>query len=256
MKDKPILDTTSPVPENQSSQDGLYPEQQPRKFPTLEELIRSLGCVPTRMSDYMEAFTHASYVGENSNSRSYDRWEFLGDGVLDLVVGDLLFKQYPTWPSGKMSKTRASIVEGKNLCDTAVKLGFAPYVRFSTGEKKNAAYHGHIFEDVFESFIGVYYSQEGYAKVYDFIARTMDPYIKGEELAGEKDWKSLLQEEIQKEFKSGVQYQIVSETGDAADKSFTAICMVDGVILGTGTGHNKKQAMTQAAKEALLSRRR
>lgn len=256
MKDKPILKSTEVPPENQTPVDGTYPEQQPRRFPTLAGLIESLGIHPKDIALYQQAFTHASYSNEHRSCPSYDRLEFLGDGVLDLVVGDLLFRAHPQWASGQLSKARSRIVEGHNLSEVAIELGFAPYVRFSVGEKLNAAYHGHIFEDVFESFVGALYLEEGYEAVYAFISRTMNPYIIGEQSAGVTDWKTKIQEVIQAEFKSGVTYEIVSETGQAQSKMFTAVCMVDGVILGTGSGHNKKQAETEAAKEALLARKR
>lgn len=256
MKDKPILDSNAFPVENQTPINGEFPEQKPKKYPTLEELIRSLGIVPKDMSLFEMAFTHASYSNEHREARDYDRLEFLGDGVLDLIVGDLLYKEHPDYNSGKLSKNRSQIVEGKNLSDLAIKLGFAPYVRFSQGEKKNAAFHGHIFEDVFESFIGAVYLERGYDYVYKLISVLMDEYVKGIKLAGSIDWKSKLQEEIQAEFKSGVTYEIVNQEIKNGSTVFTAVCKVDGVILGTGIGHNKKQAETEAAKEALLSRKR
>lgn len=232
------------------------PESQ-RKYQSLAEFLKSLGFEPKNIQQYQEAFTHASFSNENRDKgKDYDRWEFLGDAVLDLVVGDLVFRQHPDWPAGRLTRLRASIVEGKNLTEVALKLGFPAYIRFSKGEIPNWVNHKHIYEDVFESFIGVYYFQEGYSAAYELIKKTMEPYLLGEEQAGDKDWRSLLQEEIQAEFKSGVQYKIVDEKINGNDTSFTAVCMVDDVILGTGVGKNKKEAMTKAAKEALLSRRR
>ena len=169
MKDKPTLDTTTPLPENQSPIDGSFPEQKPRKFDTLRELILSLVPEAKRMKLYEEAFTHSSYSNEHRDSSSYERLEFLGDGVLDLVVGDLVFRAHKKYAPGNLSKLRSSIVEGRNLTEIAIKLGFAPYVKFSNGEKKNAQYHGHIFEDVFESFIGAMYLDLGYDYAYKFI---------------------------------------------------------------------------------------
>ncbi len=256
MKDKPLLSTATPVPENQTPLNGEYPEQQPPRFASLEELLASQGVDPHDMALFTAAFTHASYSNEHRGSRDYDRLEFLGDGVLDLVVGDLLYRAHPDYDSGKLSKYRSQIVEGHNLADLAVRMGFAPFVRFSEGEKKNAAYHGHIFEDVFESFIGAAYLDQGYAFIYRYLAKAMAVYIAGSAFAGVPDWKSKLQEEIQAEFKSGVEYELVASSGTAQDKTFVVVCKVDGVILGTGRGHNKKQAATEAAKEAYLSRRR
>lgn len=256
MKDKPLLNTTTPVAENQTPLNGQYPEQAPKRFPSLLSLIESQGIKPKDMALFEAAFTHASYANEHRGITDYDRLEFLGDGVLDLVVGDLTYRIHPDFDSGKLSKLRSQIVEGKNLSSLAIAFGFAPFVRFSEGEKKNAAYHGHIFEDVFESFIGATYLDQGYDFVYKYIAKAMDPFVKGALAAGVPDWKSKLQEEIQAEFKGGVQYQLVSESGTAQDKTFVVVCKVDDVALGVGKGHNKKQAETEAAKEAYLARRR
>lgn len=256
MKDKALLYTDRITEENNTPIDGTYPEQMPRKYPTLKAFIESLGIHPINLNLYDAAFTHASYRNEHRGSLDYDRLEFLGDAVLDLVVGDLIYRQHPDYNSGKLSKLRQQIVEGHNLCDLAIRYGFPPYVRFSEGEKKNAAFHGHIFEDVFESFIGAVYLDHGFDFVYHLISTVMADYISGAKFAGEFDWKSKLQEEIQGEFKSGVTYEIVNQVGPNTSPTFTAVCKVDGVILGTGTGHNKKLAMANAAKEALLARRR
>ncbi len=256
MKDKPILDSVDVPSENNSPIDGTYPEQQPKKFATFRELIESFGLKPKNLALYGMAFTHASYYNENRGSPDYDRLEFLGDAVLDMVVGDLVYRNHPDWRSGKLSRARAQIVEGKCLSELAINMGFAPYVRFSVGEKKNAAYHNHIFEDVFESFIGCVYLENGFDFVYRFLSKLLYPYISGGEQAGAIDWKTKLQEEIQSEFRSPLTYQVVSESGIAQDKTFTVACLVDGVVLGTGVGHNKKQAETEAAKEALLARKR
>lgn len=256
MKDKPILDTNAPFPENQSPIDGSFPEQKPQRYPTLMELVRSIAPKAGREKLYQEAFTHASYSNEHRESPDYDRLEFLGDAVLDLVVGDLSFRAHRPYRSGQLSKLRASIVEGRNLASVAVRLGFAPYIRFSEGEKRNAQYHGHIYEDVFEAFVGALYLDLGYEFVYAFLAKTMEEYVKGVEEAGARDWKSQLLEEIQGEFKTPAVFEIVKETGSNADKRFEAVVKVNGIVLGTGVGHNKKQAETEAAKEALLSRQR
>ena len=110
MKDKPYLDTTKPLPENQSPIDGSFPEQKPKKFETLELLIHSIAPEAKRINLYKEAFTHASFSNEHRDYPSYDRLEFLGDAVLDLVVGDLSFKAHRDYNSGKLSKLRSSIV--------------------------------------------------------------------------------------------------------------------------------------------------
>lgn len=256
MKDKPSLDTNTPLPENASPIDGSFPEQKPREFNNLMDFIHTIAPEAKRTSLYEEAFTHASFINNNIDCRDYDRLEFLGDGVLDLVVGDLVFKAHKKYKSGQLTKLRSRIVEGKNLMDIAIKLGFAPYVRFDKGEKNNAQYHGHVFEDVFEAFVGALYIDLGFDYVYRFVERTMSNYVTEAESAGVRDWVSELYDAIQKEFKTLVEFEIVRESGTNTDKVFEAVAKVNGVVLGTGTGHNKKQAKTEAAKEALLSRQR
>lgn len=256
MKDKPNLDTNNPLPENKSPIDGSFPEQKPREYENLMDFIHTITPEAQRSSLYEEAFTHASFINNNINCRDYDRLEFLGDGVLDLIVGDLVFKAHKKYKSGQLSKLRASIVEGHNLTEIAIKLGFAPYVRFDKGERNNAQYHGHVFEDVFEAFIGALYLDLGFDYVYKFVEKTMESYVTLAETAGVRDWVSELYDEIQKEFKTLVEFEIVKESGTNTDKAFEAVAKVNGIVLGTGVGHNKKQAKTEAAKEALLSRQR
>jgi len=253
--DNLVKDINEYLSDNKQKGD-VYPENLPKKYETLEELIKGLGIVPKDMALYEKAFSHASYTNEHSNTEDYDRLEFLGDGVLDLIVGDLLYREYPTYNSGMLTRGRSQIVEGKNLSDLAVELGFAPYIRFSEGEKNNAAFHGHIYEDVFEAFIGALYLENGFNYVYKFIKKLMRDFVKGNKSAGIFDWKSKLQEEIQAEFKSGVTYEIKQITDENGKMMFSAVCKVDGVLLGSGTGHNKKEAMKEAAKEAFLARKR
>lgn len=256
MSDK-SFDSDSLLVENKIPIDGTYPEQKEKKFDTLEELIISLGVKPKDMNLFDMAFTHASYSNEHKDSKDYDRLEFLGDGVLDLVVGDLVYNEHKDFDSGALSQNRSKIVEGKNLSAISIELGFAPYVKFSEGEKNNAAFHGHIFEDVFEAFIGAVYLENGYEFTFNFIKNLMMDYVKGtKSSAVEVDWKSKLQEEIQAEFKSGIQYVVKQKSNINNQPIFIAVCSLDGVILGTGEGRNKKQAETEAAKEALLARKR
>lgn len=248
---------SSLLEENKIPIDGSYPEQKKKKFDTLKELIISLGVNPKDMSLYQMAFTHASYSNEHKDSKNYDRLEFLGDGVLDLVVGDLVYNEHKEFDSGGLSENRSKIVEGKNLSAIAIELGFAPYVRFSEGEKNNAAFHGHIFEDVFEAFIGAVYLENGYDFTFNFIKNLMIDYVKGRKsFATVVDWKSRLQEEIQAEFKSNIEYVVKQKSNVYNQPLFVAVCSIDGVILGTGEGRTKKQAETEAAKEALLARKR
>ena len=114
----------------------------------LDALLGRFGIVPKDISLYEMAFTHASYTNEHPNSPSYDRLEFLGDAVLDLVIASYAYKNYPTLNSGQLSKVRALLVEGKTLTDFSEnRFGFASLVRYSVGEKGNTRFHKHINED-------------------------------------------------------------------------------------------------------------
>ncbi len=217
----------------------------------LDEVLKDFHIVPNDISLYEMAFTHASYTNEHRDCPSYDRLEFLGDSILDMVVGDLVFHHYPESNSGTLSRSRSALVEGKTLARLSESVfGFASLVRYSEGEKNNVTNHKHINEDVFESFIGAVYLDQGYEKTREIVVNIFTPLLNvALDLSKKRDSKGRLQELM-----NGVviNYVVVSQTNiNREDCHFVVEARLGNDILGRGEGHNIKEAEINAAQNAL-----
>lgn len=219
------------------------------------DLLNKLNIECKNPNLYKAAFTHVSYKNEHKNEdcEDYDRLEFIGDGVLDLVVADLIYHHFPNMRSGELSKCRSSLVMGTTLSSFSSKLGFEKYVRVSKGEQKLGSINKKILEDVFEAFIGAYYldNEKDFNKVKDFVINLFKKPLQHYQQLEEFDYKSRLQEIIQAGGKGNINYVVVSETGSPQDKNFVIEVRVDGISLGKGNGSSKKKAEQMAAKNAL-----
>ena len=221
------------------------------------ELLDELNIIPHDDRLYAQAFTHASYKNENPSEDidDYDRLEFIGDGVLDLVIADFVYNKFKDKRSGELSKCRSSLVRGATLASFSSKMHFERYIRLSKGESKNPI-ASRILEDCFEAFIGAYYldNSSSFDKVkslvLSFFADALDNYEEYETF----DYKSRFQEMVQSSSKSEIKYVTIKESGTAQAKRFEVAVTCDGVILGTGSGSSKKKAEQAAAKNALEKR--
>lgn len=219
---------------------------------TLEEVFQRFHIVPKDVSLYEEAFTHASYTNEHKECKSYDRLEFLGDSLLDRIVGDRVYHHFPNSPSGTLSKARSALVEGRTLTALSEDVyGFASLVRYSEGEKENTRFHTHIDEDVFESFIAAVYLDQGYEFVRNRVIEIFTPRLEQAiDLVNRRDAKSRLQEVRGGEI---IQYIVVSKKNieDANSCHFVVEARCHDLVLGCGEGHNTKEAEVNAAQDAL-----
>ncbi len=218
------------------------------------ELLSEFDIKPNDLKIYDQAFTHASYTNEHPDSPSYDRLEYLGDSILDMVIADLLYKKYPNDKSGLLSKKRSVLVEGKMLTFfSEEKYHLAPLVRYSEGEKNNVKFHKHIHEDIFEAWIAAIYVDQGYETVRRVIEKIYAPYIENvDELLEDSDAKSKLQEMLGG---ISIEYAVISQKDLYSENvSFTVEARAGGMPLGIGTGHNTKEAEINAAKDALSKR--
>ncbi len=220
-------------------------------------LLKDLNIVVHNDSLYEQAFTHASFKNENHKSciDDYDRLEFIGDGVLDLIIADFIFHRFPSKRSGELSKCRSSLVRGATLTSFAKKMHFEDYIKVSKGEAKNAV-AAKILEDCFESFIGAFYldNENDFIKVKGLVRSFFNDAIENYEDYETFDYKSRFQELIQAETKSEIKYVIINESGTAQDKLFEIAVTCDGVTLGLGSGSSKKKAEQAAAKNAIEKR--
>lgn len=194
---------------------------------------------------YVQALTHTSYSNEHLDCESYERLEFLGDAVLELIISDYLYNEKHL-EEGTMTKMRASYVCEAACCTYAKKLGLDAYVCLGSGEvEANTT----ILADVFESFIGAMYLDQGIAFTKQFVMDVIKEYID-RKVDFLHDYKSELQELVQTVRKSVV-YEIIDEKGPAHNRLFTCQVRVDDIVMGSGTGSSKKAAEQEAAKEAL-----
>ena len=213
------------------------------------EILDKLNIEYKNQDLYMQAFTHTSYANEN-NCESYERLEFLGDAILELVISEYLYKT-KDYKEGKMTKLRSHYVCENANYEYSVKLGLNDYIRLGKGQDANDGKHCKaIVADVFESFIAAIYLDVGLKEVKKFIYNYIIPIIESEELDFFSDYKSKLQEFVQTDKKS-LEYVLVNEDGPAHDKTFEVIVKVDDITFGRGIAKSKKEAEQLAAKDAL-----
>jgi len=191
------------------------------------------------------ALTHSSYAFEH-NVPSYERLEFLGDSVLQLIMSDYIYKNMDL-PEGKMTKIRASYVCESALYEYSNEIGLTKYIRFGNGQSKDTV---SIVADCFESVLAVIYLEHGMRVARKYVLDIITPYIdKG--ITFIHDYKTYLQEMFQKEQKT-ITYVLtnVTEIGNNS-RIFDMDVVIDGIIYGHGSGKNKKTAEQEAAKDAI-----
>lgn len=199
---------------------------------------------------YDTAFSHSSYCNENNIKEDYQRLEFLGDKVLDLIMSDYLYHQ-TSFEEGKMTKIRSMYVCENALYEYALLLDFPLYVKVGKGEEQSGGKKRKaILADMFESFLGAVYLDQGYLKAKEIVYDVVIPFIQKTPEIFFMDYKSKLQELVQTDKKS-VEYILVKEEGPSHDRTFTINVVVEGIVLGTGIAKTKKDAEQAAAKEAL-----
>ena len=199
------------------------------------------------------ALTHTSYSNEKKMEKnsSYERIEFLGDSILNLVISEYLFTNFLHLPEGELTRNRSKIVCEPTLAKCARKIGIGPFMLLGKGETNSGGVDREsILADVFEAIIGAIYLDSGYAAAKDFVLRNMEASIL-ESIEGQVllDYKTLLQELVQKT-EDKVLYEIIEETGPDHDKLFVSQVLIGESICGRGSGRTKKEAEQKAAKEA------
>lgn len=216
----------------------------------MEELFRRLNIHPKDIKNYKMAFQHTSYSNEHHESSNYERLEFLGDAVLELVVSDYLYKNMNK-EEGDMTKLRASYVCENALCEYAKDLNLSEYIKVGHGEENDGGrFKKVILADIFEALMGAIYLEFGYEKVKKVLLKIIEPYIENPKVIFFSDYKGKLQEFVQTE-KRCVVYELVSEEGTAQNKEFTIQVKIDDIVYGIGSAGSKKEAEQEAAHNAL-----
>ena len=198
---------------------------------------------------YNQAFTHTSYANE-MKCESYERLEFLGDAILELIISEYLYKN-TDYEEGRMTKLRSHYVCENALYEYSVKLGLNEYIKLGKGQQEQDGKHCKaIVADIFESFIAAIYLDSGLNEVKKFIYKYVIPIIESNTLDFFNDYKSKLQEFVQTDKKS-LEYILVNEIGPAHNKTFEMEVRINGILYGKGCAKSKKEAEQLAARDAL-----
>ena len=213
------------------------------------EILEKFNIVPKNIELYEQAFMHTSYSNENKISISYERLEFLGDKVVDLIVSEYLYRHMDL-AEGDMTKLRAAYVCENALYEYALLLNLSEYLKLGKGEEASGGkYRKAILADTYEALVGAIYLDQGLNVAKRFVNDTIISSMVEKETFF-KDYKSLFQEKIQIDNKK-IEYVIIDESGPAHDKKFSTIVKVEDIVYGKGMGSSKKEAEQNAAKDAL-----
>lgn len=206
-----------------------------------------------------QAFLHRSYLNEHREVKTdhNERLEFLGDAVLELVVTDYLYKQYPQKTEGVLTAYRAALVNANTMSDVASKLGMNDYLLLSRGESKDTGRARQvILANTIEALIGAVYLDQGYERTASFIAENL--FGKTEEIVTKNLWqdaKSFFQEKAQEVDGITPMYKVISEVGPDHNKRFTVGVYLGSEIIAEGQGHSKQEAEQSAAQNGLVAKK-
>ncbi len=220
----------------------------------MEDLQNNIGYHFKNIALLNEALTHSSYANEHKSKhiKYNERLEFLGDAVLSIVVSDYIFKNCPDLPEGELTKLRASLVCEKSLFEFAKQINLGKYLMLSKGEKNNGgANRPSILSDAFEALIAAIYIDGNMEAASKHILNFIIPVVKNSKKKRIVDYKTTLQEIIQKNPGEKIEYYLVGESGPDHNKHFVVEVHLNSNVIGKGGGRSKKEAEQQAAREAL-----
>lgn len=220
---------------------------------TLQSLESKIGYRFQDISLLKQAMTHSSFTNEQkiNKVKNYERLEFLGDAVLELVSSEFLFNAHTQVPEGELTKMRASMVCEPSLAFCAKDLQLGQYMRLGKGEEQTGGRNrDSITSDAMEALIGAIYLDGGMEKATSFINKFILSDLEDKQLF--YDSKSNLQEMIQGKLKKEFHYELLEESGPEHDKTFVVEVFMEEESLGKGLGRTKKAAEQQAAYKALL----
>ncbi len=219
----------------------------------LKELENKIGYEFKEKILLLQALTHSSFSNEQKINRykNYERLEFLGDAVLELLSSRFFFETYPEMSEGQMTRMRSSMVCEPALAFCARDLSLGEYILLGKGEEATGGRkRDSIISDVMEAVIGAIYLDGGIEEADKFVRKYVLSDLENKQLF--YDSKTILQERVQKTGRTIV-YELVSEVGPDHDKIFTVEAVIDGKTAGKGQGRNKKTAEQQAAYQVLLA---
>lgn len=220
---------------------------------SFEELLKPFHIKPRNEQYYIEALTHSSYAYEvhGNKHKDYEKLEFMGDAVFQLVSAELVYKNFPDKSEGELTKLRSKLVRTESFAKLGRELNIHNMIYLGHGEEKDRGKKDKIIEDVVEAFLGAVFIDRGY-KIARIVARRWLLQILNELKDDDvEDYKSQLQELIQSDSREPLKYELLYTEGKDNNKIFYYRVTHDGVILGEGKGKSKKAAEQEAAKVAL-----
>ncbi len=216
----------------------------------MEAFEKAIGYTYQNKALMNEALTHSSYSNEGKRGiHDNERLEFLGDSILSLIVAEHLFTHYRHQPEGELTKLRASLVCEQSLFQFAQKIQLGDYLHLGKGEEHTGGRERpSIVSDAFEAVIASIYLDGGLEEAKKFVLRFIPEHMDVKRVNALSDYKTALQEIIQKNREEKIEYVLVSEVGPDHDKAFTIEVHLNSNVIGTGRGKSKKQAEQFPAK--------
>lgn len=202
----------------------------------------------------IEAFTHSSYANDHRKNevKNLERLEFLGDAVVELCTSEYLYNKFPELPEGQLTRMRAASVREESLAQLTLECDLAQFIRLGKGEEMmNGRTRPALLCDVFEAFTGAIFQDLGMDEARRFISQVLFPRIDNDDFSHGMDFKTALQELMQRNGEVQINYQVINTTGPDHKREFTVEVTVEGDSYGIGVGNSKKRAEQQAAKKAL-----
>lgn len=222
---------------------------------TREDIINITGFNPIDILNYQKAFIHKSvlrFLINESINCSYERYEFLGDSVLNLIVAKYIFDRYPNEEEGYLTRIRTKLVNGKTLSFLAKKINLNEFIIISKNvESINGRNNDRILEDVFEAFLCSIHRDLGYKYAENFLLRVIDKFIDFNMLEKDDNYKDILLRKCQQSLQINPCYELISTTGPSHKKIFTSVVVINGKKYSTGFGTTKKESEQIASKNTL-----
>lgn len=222
--------------------------------PDIAEFEKIIGYTFKNKELLLTSLTHSSYANECKNKRckNNERPEFLGDAVLGLVAAEYLYFHNSHVPEGELTKLRAMMVCEKSLHEFALMIDLGKYLRLGHGEENTGGrVRSSILADAFEAVIAAIYIDGGYEAAKKHVTRFADKFFATRINSNLKDYKTALQEIVQKNHTERLEYVLTGENGPDHDKEFVVEVHLNSNVIGVGKGGSKKEAEQMAAKEAL-----
>ena len=220
----------------------------------MEKLEEKLGYTFHDRRLLENALTHSSYANENKSKgeTSNERLEFLGDSVLGMVVADHLYRTHPNMPEGELTRTRAALVCEESLVEVAAQLELGQYLKLGRGEDAGGGRkRPSIQADAVEAVIAAVYLDGGIGSARKLITNFILTNNEREQEGAIRDFKTALQELVQRESGRVLSYRLMGESGPDHAKVFSVEVDLDGKPIGAGEGRSKKEAEQNAAKAAM-----